>query len=221
MRAARVLGLACLAALAPGCLALPIALPPARGSVGIGPAFGNPLPRASDGTPLSEVEPVVPGRIGVTLQAAWPEQHRRPIEVEAGYAFQLFTTELRQNRNRHGGFLGVNVLGGDFWLGEGWRARIVIRGAGELYALQDHPGEGGGGSVGLGFEIARYEGSSESRSQGPRILGVIAGEVSVGAEVTGGYYVVGGAEYGLVAFALTVRWPGLAGLAIIPLSGSL
>lgn len=209
-----------LAALAPGCIALPIALPPAKGAIGIGAAMGNPLPRTEDGTPLSESEPIVPGRIGITLQAAWPEQNRRPIEVELGYAFQIFTTELRQNRNRHGAFLGVSVLAGHFWVGENWRARIVIRGAGEVYGLQDHPGDGGGGSWGLGFEIARFTGSASEEGQGPRFLGYVAGEWSLGAELMGGVYSIGGAEYGIAAFALTVRWPGLAGVAIVPLAGS-
>jgi hypothetical protein len=203
-----------------GCLALPIALPPVKASVGIGAAIGNPLPRDDDGTPLSTSEPIVPGRIGVVIQSMWPEQNRRPVEVELGYAFQVFTTELRQNRNRHGGFLGVSVLAGHFWLGENWRARIVIRGAGELYAMQAHAGWGGGGSWGLGFEIAQFTSSSGDSGSGARFVGYVAGEWGVGAELLGGVYTMSGAEYGIAAFALTVRWPGLAGVAIVPLTGS-
>lgn len=212
--------LVALLALAPGCIALPLALPPAKGALGIGAAIGNPLPSADGGAPLGEVEAILPGRIGVTLQAAWPEQNRRPVEVEAGYAFQIFTSELRQNRNRHGAFLGVSVLGGHYWLGENWRARIVLRGAAEVFGLQGHPGDGGGGSWGLGFEIARFTSSDSGEGQGPRVLGVVAGEWSIGAELSGGVYSIGGAEYGVAAFALTVRWPGVAGVLVIPLSGS-
>ncbi len=207
-------------ALAPGCIALPIALPPAKAAIGIGAAIGNPLPSPDTGEPLSEAEAIVPGRIGVVLQSAWPEQNRRPVEVEVGYAFQIFTTELRQNRNRHGAFLGVSVLGGHWWLGENWRLRIVLRGAAEVYGLQGHPGDGGGGSWGLGLEVARFTGSGSSSGQGPRFEGYVAGEWSLGAELLGGVYSIGGAEYGVAAFALTVRWPGLAGVAIVPLSGS-
>ena len=97
---------------------------------------------------------------------------------------------------------------------------IVIRGAAEVYGLQAHPGDGGGGSWGLGFEIARFTGSASEEGQGPRFLGYVAGEWSLGAELMGGVYSIGGAEYGIAAFALTVRWPGLAGIAIVPLAGS-
>lgn len=220
MRFTRLVALL-LVALAPGCIALPIALPPAKGALGIGAAVGNPLPQ-EDGTPLSESEVIVPGRVGVVVQSMWPEQNRRIVEVEAGYAFQLFTTQLRQNRNRHGAFLGVSVLAGHFWLGENWRARIVFRGAAEVYGLQSHPGDGGGGSWGIGFEVARFASLSadDDAGSGPRLLGVMAGEWGVGAELQGGVYSIGGAEYGIAAFALTVRWPGMAGLAIIPLTGS-
>src|SRR5690606_18925223 len=117
-------------------------------------------------------------------------------------------SELRQNRNRHGAFLGLNVLAGHYWLGESWRARVVIRGAGEVFGLQAHPGVGGGGSWGLGVELARYTASSEDSGQGPRIIGYVAGEWSLGAELTGGIYTLGhaggDAQYGLAAFALTV-----------------
>jgi hypothetical protein len=208
-----------LAILGPGCIAIPAALPPAKASVGLGAAIGNPLPQ-EDGTPLTDSELIIPGRIGLAIQSAFPEQHRRPVEVVAGYAFQVFSTQLRQNRNRHGGFVEVSVLGGDWWLGENWRARIVIRGAGEVYGLQSHPGDGGGGSAGIGFEVAQYSGSSSDTGDGPRFLGAIGGEFGFGAELTGGYYSIGGAEYGIVAFALTIRWPGLAGVAILPLAGS-
>lgn len=208
-----------LAMLAEGCIVIPAALPPAKASIGAGAAIGNPLPQ-DDGTPLTESEVILPGRIGLAIQSALPEQHRRPIEVVAGYAFQVFTTPLRQNRNRHGAFLGVSVLGGDWWLGENWRARVVIRGAGEVFGLQAHPGDGGGGSWGLGFEVAQYSGSSSDAGNGPRFLGGLAGEFGFGAELVGGYYSIGGAEYGIAAFALTVRWPGLAGVAILPVAGS-
>lgn len=215
----RTLAAVLLALLGPGCIAIPAALPPVKASIGAGAAIGNPLPQ-DDGTPLTESEVILPGRIGLAIQSLVPEQHRRPVEVVAGYAFQVFTTPLRQNRNRHGGFLGVSVLGGDWWLGENWRARIVLRGAGEVYGLQAHPGDGGGGSWGIGFEVAQYSGSSSDSGDGPRFLGAIAGEFGFGAELMGGYYSIGGAEYGIAAFALTVRWPGLAGVAILPIAGS-
>lgn len=215
----RILAALLFALLAQGCIPIPAALPPAKASIGAGAAIGNPLPQ-DDGTPLTDSEVILPGRIGVALQSAWPEQHRRPVEVVAGYAFQVFATPLRQNRNRHGAFLGVSVLGGDFWLGGSWRARIVIRGAAEVFALQAHPGDGGGGSWGIGFEAAEYHSSSDDSGSGPRFLGAVAGELGIGAELVGGYYSIGGAEYGIAAFALTVRWPGLAGVAIVPLAGS-
>ncbi len=209
-----------LVALLPGCLAVPLALPPVKAAIGIGAAIGNPLPRDDTGEPLAKVAPIVPGRIGLSLQSMWPEQNRRPIEVEAGYAFQTFTDQYRQDRNRHGGFLGVSILAGHFWLGENWRARITIRGAGEIYGMQAHAGWGGGVGWGLGFEIAKYTSSSGGNGgNGPRFLGYAAGEWSVGAELQGGVYWFGPAEYGIASFALTVRWPGSAGVVIVPLTG--
>ncbi|HEY8429757.1 MAG TPA: hypothetical protein VIL20_15340 [Sandaracinaceae bacterium] len=219
---ARELAFLAFVALGPGCIAVPLALPPAKAALGLGAAVGNPLPSPDDGSALSEAEPIIPGRIGITMQAAWPEQDRRPVEVEAGYAFQIFTTELRQNRNRHGAFLGVSVLGGHYWLGEDWRLRIVLRGAGEVFGLQAYPGVGGGGSWGLGLEVARFTSSKNHGEPGrPSLLGYVAGEWSIGAELNGGVYSIGGGEYGIAAFALTLRWPGMAGLVLIPLSGSL
>ena len=202
-----------------GCIPIPVGLPPAKAALGMGAAFGNPIPSPVDGTPLTEAEPVLVGRVGLTPQTLWPTQHRRPIEIAAGYAFHVFTNELRQNRNRHGVFLGLEVLGGDFWLGDNWRARIVVRGSTEYFALQDHPGDGGGGSWSLGFEVAQYV-RHESSSSGPGLLGYAAGELSLGAEVFGSMHSVGGADYGTVGLAMTLRWPGALGVVLIPLTGS-
>jgi hypothetical protein len=211
--------LAAAALAATGCIPLPVALPPAKASLGIGAAVGNPLPN-DVGEPLSDSTPVALGRVGVTPQSAWPEQHRRPIEGEAGYAFQIFTDELRQNRNRHGVYAGISVLAGDWWLGHNWRGRLTLRGFAEYFVLQSHPGDGGGGSWAIGFEIAQYTKHEGEGGSGVAFLGLAAGEWSVGAELVGGYHSVGGAEYGTVGFALTGRWPGLLGVGIIPLTGS-
>lgn len=203
------------------CIPLPAALPPAKASLGIGAAIGNAVPDDM-GNPLSEVEPVALGRVGVVPQSAWLEQHRRPVDVEAGYTFQVFTSGLRQNRNRHGAYLGVSVLAGDWFVGDNWRARVTMRAFGEYFVLQSFPGDGGGGGWALGFELARYSGySPDDSGDGITFLGWMAGEWSVGAELFGGVYSVGGAEYGTVGFALTGRWPGLFGVGLIPLTGSL
>ena len=185
----------------------------------MGAAIGNPIPSPSDGTPLSEVEPVLVGRIGVTPQALFPTQHRRPLEVAAGYAFHVFTNELRQNRNRHGIYLGLSVLGGDFWLGDNWRARIVVRGSTEYFVLQDHPGDGGGGSWSFGFEVAQYV-HHESSSGDIGLFGYAAGELSLGVELFGGFHTIAGADYGTIGLAVTLRWPGTFGVVLIPFTGS-
>ena len=218
----RVTGLALMlgAASSAGCIPLPVALPPAKASLGLGAAVGNPLPDDT-GAPLSASQAVALGRIGVTIQSMWPEQHRRPIEVEAGYAFQLFTEDLRQNRNRHGVYAGVGVHLGDWWLGSNWRGRLTIRGFAEYFVLQSHPGDGGGGSGAVGFEIAQYmQHSSSSSGGGPAFLGLAAGEWSIGAELVGGGYAIGGGEYATIGLAVTARWPGLLGIGLLPLTGS-
>ena len=203
-----------------GCIPLPAALPPAKASLGIGAAVGNVVPDDM-GNPLSEAEPVAIGRVGIVPQSAWAEQHRRPFEVEAGYGFQVFTGALRQNRNRHGAYLGVSVLAGDWFVGDNWRARITMRAFGEYFVLQAHPGDGAGGGWALGFELARYAGYTPDESEGGiTFLGWMAGEWSIGAELFGGVYSVGGAEYGTVGFALTGRWAGLFGIGLVPLTGS-
>jgi hypothetical protein len=207
-----------LALLASGCIPLPLAFPPGKASLGIAPALGNPLPDV-DGTALSDAEGMFVGRAGVMVQSMWPEMHRRPVEVEAGYTFHIFTSENWQRRNRHGGFVGLSILAGHFWLGESWRARIVLRGAGEYYALQGLSGHGGGGSWGVGFEIAQFVSADGETGDGIRFLGVAAGELSIGAELTGGYFSIAGAEYGYIGIAITGRWPGAFGLGLIPLSG--
>lgn len=204
---------------ATGCIPIPAALPPAKASLGIGAAIGNPLPD-DEGAPLTEVDALAIGRIGVTPQSAWLEQHRRPVEVEAGYTFQIFTQPLRQNRNRHGAFVGVSVLAGDFWLGANWRGRVTVRGFADYVVLQGHPGDGFGGAWALGFEIAQFMREVSDSPTGISFFGLIAGEWSIGAELYGGVYSVGGAEYGTVGFALTGRWPGLFGVGLIPLTGT-
>jgi len=207
-----------LVVLATGCIPIPAALPPARASLGLGAAVGNPLP-TDDGTPLTDAAPVLVGQVGVTPQAMWPEQHRRPVEVEAGYRFQVFTDELRHNRNRHGAYLGVNALLGDFWLGGHWRGRVVVRASADYLVLQAHPGDGGGASWGLGFEAAGFV-EEASDTAAPPLLGAAAGEYGIGAELFGGAHSLGGYVYGTVGFAITGRWPGVAGIVLIPLSGS-
>lgn len=205
--------------LASGCIPLPAVVPPGKGSIGIAAAFGNPLPDV-DGTALSDAEGMVVGRIGIVPQSMWPEMNRRPVEIDAGYTFHVFLSENWQRRNRHGGFLGLSILAGHFWLGENWRGRVVLRGAGEIYALQALPGEGGGASWGVGFEVAQFSSAEGESGDGIRFLGWAAGEWSIGAELDGGAYSVAGADYGYVAFAITVRWMGAFGLGLIPLSGT-
>jgi len=202
-----------------GCIPVPALLPPLKLSGGIGGAAGNPLPD-DDGNPLAEVTPIAWGRVGVTPQAMWPEQHRRPVEVEAGYSFQIFTDRIRQNRNRHGGYLGVNLLFGDWWLGGNWRGRLTVRGYGELFALQDHPGEAVGGGWAVGFEAADWAGYTDESPDGLGLFGYAAGELAIGGELFGGVYVVDGQEYGTFGVAITGRLPALFGVLLIPLSGS-
>ncbi len=202
-----------------GCIPLPAVLPPLKLSGGFGAAAGNPLP-GDDGAPLAEVTPIAMGRVGVTPQALWPEQHRRPIEVEAGYAFQIFTDGLRQNRNRHGAYLGVNLLFGDWWMGANWRGRFTVRGFGEIYGLQAHPGEVAGGGWAIGFEAADYAQVANESQHGLGLLGYAAGELAIGGELFGGVYVVDGQEYGTFGIAITGRLPALFGALLIPLSGS-
>ena len=201
-----------------GCIPIPAALPPAKASIGFGAAIGNPIPDET-GARLSEAEGYVRGRVGLTVQSLFPELHRRPVEVAAGYSFRVFTNELRQNRNRHGFYGSISGLLGDFWLGDNWRGRVVVRGGAEYLALQSHPGDGGGGSWGVGFEVARFT-RTEGDDNDSFFLGWAAGELSLGAELFGGYYSVGGGEWGEVGLALTGRWPGLFGVAMIPLNGS-
>ncbi|MCB9595614.1 MAG: hypothetical protein H6719_23030 [Sandaracinaceae bacterium] len=202
-----------------GCIPIPLALPPAEASLGLGAAVGNPLPSPTDGSPLSEAEPVVVGRIGVTPQAMWPEQHRRPIELDGGYLFHVFTNELRHNRNRHGMFIGLSVLAGDWWVAGNWRARLILRGSADYLVLQARPGDGGGASWAIGFEVADYVQvvSDEAR---PPLLGLAAGEVAIGAELFGSVHTIDGAEYGTIGFAIRGRWPATLGVVLIPLSGS-
>jgi hypothetical protein len=212
------LALACALA-CQGCIAIPALLPPARGSIGIGGAFGNPVPD-EDGTPLRRDEAMVVGRIGLVPATLWREQFLRPVEIEAGYSFQIFLSDLWQQRNRHGGFLGVNVLLGQFFVDAEWRARVVVHGAAEIMAYQGRPGDGGGGSWSLGFEAANFVNEGGEGGSGPQFIGAIAGEFSIGAELFGGVYSISGEEYGIFAFAITVRWPGMAGIGVIPLAGS-
>lgn len=208
-----------LALLLTGCIPIPALLPPLKVSGGIGGAAGNPLPD-DEGQPLEELTPIAQGRVGITPQALWPEQHRRPVEVEAGYAFQLFTDPLRQNRNRHGGYLGVAVHFGDWWFGGNWRGRFIVRGFGELYGLQSHPGEIWGGGWAIGFEAADWAGYTDESLDGLGLWGYAAGELSIGGELFGGVYTVDGQEYGTFGIAITGRLPGLLGVLAIPLSGS-
>jgi hypothetical protein len=201
-----------------GCVPLPALVPPLKVHAGVGAAAGNPLPD-DEGRPLADVAPIFTGQVGVTPQTPWPEQHRRPVEVEAGYMFQVFTDELRQNRNRHGGYVGVGLLLGDWWMGQGWRARVTVRGHGALFALQSHPGEAVGGGWAIGFEAARWAGHSDEELGGFGLWGYAAGELGIGGELFGGVYVVDGQEYGTFGVALTGRLPGVLGALIIPLSG--
>lgn len=203
-----------------GCIPIPAALPPANATIGLGAAVGNPLPSPIDGTPLADAAPVVVGRVEVTPLAMWPELHRRPIGVGAGYLFHVFTDELRHNRNRHGAFLAVSALAGDFWLGGNWRGRVVLRASADYLVLQDYPGDGGGASFAIGFEAADYV-QLVSDAARPPLLGIAAGELGVGAELFGSAHAIDGVVYGTVGLAITGRWPGVLGVALIPLSGSL
>ena len=165
-----------------------------------------------DGAPLSDSQATIDGHIGVTPLSVFPELHRRPLEPEVGYTFQVFTDALRQNRNRHGFYGGLSVHLGDYWLGEGWRARVTVRGFAEYIVLQAHPGEGGGATWALGFEVARFIDESNDSPSGISYFGLAIGELSLGAELYGGYHIVESgtarAEYGTIGAAITVRWPG-------------
>lgn len=202
-----------------GCIPLPALAPPLKSSVGLGAAMGNPLPDNA-GAPLSSSETILDGRFAVVPQSLFPEQHRRPIEAGAGYAFQIFANDNFDRRNRHGVFADVEALLGDWWLGEGWRGRLVVRGSAHYFVLQNAPGDGGGGMWAVGFEIARFAQTDGEQGGGFQFLGAASGELGVGLELFGGYFSVARGDYGVFGVALSVRTPGAAGLGLIPLTGT-
>lgn len=200
-----------------GCIPVPIAAPPAKASLGFGAVFGDPLP-TDEGVPLSRSEGVMVGRIGASPLSMFQPAHRRPIDIEGGYTFTVFTNERRQNRNRHGVYGGLSAHVGDWFLGQRWRSRMTFRAHGDYLVMQDFPGDGGGVGWAIGFEAARF---TDHEHDGEELFrGFYSGELSIGAEAFGGYHIVGAAEYGTVGLAFTVRWPAALGLFLIPLTGN-
>ncbi|MGF1466913.1 MAG: hypothetical protein ACFCGT_12345 [Sandaracinaceae bacterium] len=203
-----------------GCIPLPLALPPAKVGVGVGQVFGDPAPSQDDGRPISTSETVVELQAAIALQSVFPTQHhRRPGELLVGYSGQYFLRGSFSQRHRHGGFIGLDFFLAQEDAGNRWRSRVLLRSAAEmLWVPGVGGGPGGGGRASVAWELARFERVGDGGS-GPRFEGVFQGELSIGAELFGGYYRIGAADYGLLGGGVTFRWPAAFGVGLIPLGG--
>jgi hypothetical protein len=182
-------------------------------------AIGNSLP-GPDGAPLTEVEGMVAGRVGVYPWHAFLSERRRLFDIGVGYAFEAYFNEFYWSRNRHGAFLGLHFLPDYAPMGQGWFLRGQITATGEVFGYQAFEGIGGGGTLAGGVEMENFTYSDSISGEGPRFMGIVSGEYGIGLEAALSYRVMERAEWWTLMLGIKIRSPFLFGIGVLPLSGS-
>ena len=208
-----------------GCIPLPFVVPPTEVNIGAGQAMGRVVPAArvadTDPTLASDSETFVLGRIGTRPLALARSMARRKVGFVAGYVFELLPNEDLASFTKHGGYLGPTFYP---WtslrFGSDWRARVGISTLGELLYDEGNQDIGGGATATASIELFRHSSGAFAGfdpSDGSGTIGGAYGEFSVGLELSGSYREVGGARYGTIGGGLSLRFPAVAGLLLIPI----
>ncbi len=201
MRGSPVGALGCIlaSALAVGCVAAPVATPGGRARVGIAGAFGD---TAGDDAAL------VPMHVGVTPLSLVPEIFEADFEL--GYVADLFLSDGGQ-RSGHGAYVGGSYTP----LLHRGSSGTYLRGVVQLDAdLMSRRGLAlGGATASVGVELFGYiTGQGVIGDLRGGVAGVMAGQWSVGVQLTGSYrYAETGEQYGFLGATLSIRFPAAVG----------
>ena len=201
---------------ASGCV-VPFVVPPLRSSASAGGAAGQLAPPVMDPDPAAPApadgEAVTELRGAIhPLQLVDREGSRR-WDVGAGYLLQTSPSDTLVDFHRHGPFLEVGYR---LWrrpFTDDSSARLTVHGGAELLFANDVVGAGG--SFGATLEMVTWaSGPFEESSGDGLVVGGAEGETSVGLVALTSYRAVDGTQYWTATMGVSLRSPGLAGLAI-------
>ncbi len=202
-----------------GCIPLPFALPPTTASVEAGAAIGKVVPPEEGGSGQTEATFALQGRAAMAPLGLVPELGDRRFDFQLGYVIEGFPKDEVERYVKHGGF----VRGTFFpWVGEqgmsGFRARFGISPIAEVLYEPARDEVGGGGSIAAQLELMKHAegGYAGFDGRGVGVLGGSYGEWGIGLGTTVGVRGVGTTRYWMATGGLTIRFPAVAGLLLIP-----
>jgi hypothetical protein len=210
----------------PGCIALPVLLPPARISMGGGVAAGQVVPvqqQSATNTPSSEATSLSTGttglmslRIDIRPLQLVPELHSRTHDFAIGYVVDQLDPNGSRPLSASGGYFRYDYSPvlldhntgsetGQFRINTGLTADVLQR--------SDTSTMGGGFSAVAGIEFLGWSRGdfSQSDSQGG-IVGSNIGQFGVGFEVETKARFLPGMNYLATTASLTLRTPGIIAL---------
>jgi len=214
-----------LATASAGCIPLPFVVPPTEVNVGVGQAMGTVVPSSrvanTDPSLASNSETIVRTRVGTRPLALPRSLSKRRFGFVAGYIFETMPREELSSFTKHGGYVGPTFYPwSSLRFGSGWRARVGISTLGEvLYEIGDGD-VGGGATTTANIELFRHSRGAFAGfdpTDGSGTIGGAYGEFSVGLELSGSYREIGGARYGTISGGLTLRFPAIAGVLLVPI----
>ena len=213
------IGLVVLSMASGGCMPLPFASPPMKGSFNVGPAGGY---ASLAGRSEPEPAPSLSGRFGLHPLGAVRSLRNRFADVGLGYLFENTFTSLVDGPTAHGPYLEVAV--------HPWQAyddatarlsRLAVFATGEALFSTRH-GEllSGGAVMGIGFDWGQWVADPFLESDEntlDTVIGYAQVEATIGLQLSAGVRVQRDVPWWLVTIGFTFRLPASAGVAIVSL----
>jgi hypothetical protein len=193
---------------------VPFVVPPLKSSASAGGAAGQ-LARPvamEDGVVASEA--ITELRTGVHPFQLVDRAGTRRWDLGAGYLFQTTAGDAMVDLWRHGPFVEVGLR---LWrrpVSDSTAVRVGVHAGAELLFDRDDT-VGGGGSVGASLELVTWSsGPFQGSGRDGIVVGGAEGETSVGLVANASYRAVADTEYWTLTMGVSLRSPGLLGLAI-------
>ncbi len=199
-----------------GCV-VPFVVPPLRSSASAGAAAGQ-LERPEPGAMASDrAGPITEIRGAIHPLQLTDRQGARRWDFGAGWLFQT-ATESTLDLERHGPFLEIGYR---LWrrpMTDRSSLRLSMHAGAELLLAETDRGAVAGGGANMGFTLEAVtwaSGPIEENSDDGVVVGGAAGESSVGLVASSGFRNVDGTSYFCMTLGVSLRSPGLAGIALI------
>ncbi len=204
-----------------GCVPIPFLSPPMRTSFLPGVMGGEV--HIKEGTESVEgATPYLAGRFAAHPLALVRSLAERSADFGVGYLIEGTVVSSEGYALAQGPYLEVAYHPWQQHWKSGHFARAIVFVTGDLlFDTQVDDRIGGGMTGGVGIEWGQWVSDPfVSQDDGPKlsaVLGYAHGEGTIGAQLVGGFRVIGDEEWWLVSFGLTFRVPATLGVWVIEL----